>query len=108
MKADVIQIEEAEGARLPSTDNNGGGGDQNMQYLRKDVFNQYEKRIDKHLDSIENKVDKIPTEINKDMQILLNAYDEKRRKGNWSIIGFTLTGVGIIVTIAGIIIPMFI
>lgn len=106
MKSNIIYLEQAEGKRIPSEYNNGFEGDENMSYISRGEFIQYEKRIDKHLETIDEKIDSVPSQINKDMKILLNEYDEKRRKGNKAIIGWTITGVSIVVTLAGIFIPM--
>lgn len=86
---------------------NDSGGGSMSDYIGRREFEQYEKRIDKHLTIVEEKVDELPNQISKDMKILLNDYDKKRRSGNWFVIGLTLTGVSIIVTVASIVIPLF-
>lgn len=83
---------------------NGGGG--NMNFVSKEEFGQYEKRIDQRFDTVEKDIKNMPDLIKKNTEILLNDYDEKRRKGNWAMIGLTITGVSIVVTLIGIFIPM--
>lgn len=83
---------------------NEGGA--NMNFVTKEEFGQYEKRVDQRFDTVERDIEKMPSLIKKDTEILLNNYDEKRRKGNWAMIGLTITGVSIVVTLISIFLPM--
>lgn len=73
------------------------------EYVERKEFEQFEKRMDDNFRNLNSKIDSLPETFNDKLQIALNTQMEKLRKeqkeDKKSIIGWTIAGTGIIISI---------
>ncbi|AUJ52974.1 hypothetical protein B2G94_09945 [Staphylococcus hominis subsp. hominis] len=71
------------------------------EFIDRKEFEQYEKRIDEKFDNLNSKIDSLPEIFSDKLKIALNERAEKereeRKKDKHSIIGWTISGIGVII-----------
>ncbi|WP_426361106.1 hypothetical protein [Mammaliicoccus sciuri] len=77
------------------------------EYVTRNEFEQYEKRVDERFDTLNNKIDYLPNIIQDKITISMNnlerSINETNKKNRKAVITSVLTGVGVLITVAGLI-----
>ncbi|MCE5058303.1 MULTISPECIES: hypothetical protein [Mammaliicoccus] len=77
------------------------------EYVTRNEFEQYEKRVDERLDTLNNKIDHLPNIIQDKITISMNnlerSINETNKKNRKAVIASVLSGVGVLITLAGLI-----
>lgn len=72
-------------------------------FISKGEFEQYEKRIDERFNNLNSKIDALPKTFEDKLEIALNRRAEKereeRKKDKHAIIGWTISGFGVIIAL---------
>jgi len=77
------------------------------EYVTRNEFEQYEKRVDERFDTLNNKIDYLPNIIQDKITISMNnlerSINETNKKNRKAVITSVLSGVGVLITLAGLI-----
>lgn len=77
------------------------------EYVTRNEFEQYEKRVDERFDTLNNKIDYLPNIIQDKITISMNnlerSINETNKKNRKAVIASVLSGVGVLITLAGLI-----
>ncbi|HCW34963.1 hypothetical protein MTW84_06305 [Mammaliicoccus sciuri] len=77
------------------------------EYVTRNEFEQYEKRVDERFDTLNNKIDYLPNIIQDKITISMNnlerSINETNKKNRKAVITSVLSGVGVLITVAGLI-----
>lgn len=77
------------------------------EYVTRNEFEQYEKRVDERFDTLNNKIDHLPNIIQDKITISMNnlerSINETNKKNRKAVITSVLSGVGVLITVAGLI-----
>ncbi|MCD3219522.1 hypothetical protein GP484_06555 [Mammaliicoccus sciuri] len=77
------------------------------EYVTRNEFEQYEKRVDERFDTLNNKNDHLPNIIQDKITISMNnlerSINETNKKNRKAVITSVLSGVGVLITVAGLI-----
>ncbi|MCD8770012.1 hypothetical protein [Mammaliicoccus sciuri] len=77
------------------------------EYVTRNEFEQYEKRVDERFDTLNNKIDHLPNIIQDNITISMNnlerSINETNKKNRKAVITSVLSGVGVLITVAGLI-----
>ena len=77
------------------------------EYVTRNEFEQYEKRVDERFDTLNNKIDHLPNIIQDNITISMNnlerSINETNKKNRKAVIASVLSGVGVLITLAGLI-----
>lgn len=77
------------------------------EYVTRNEFEQYEKRVDERLDTLNNKIDHLPNIIQDKITLSMNnlerSINETNKKNRKAVIASVLSGVGVLITLAGLI-----
>ncbi|PKE63962.1 hypothetical protein [Macrococcoides caseolyticum] len=93
-------------------------GDSMSEFITKETFNQFEKRVDQNLSILETKIDNIPSQIEDKLKVMLmeqsNEQRKERKEDRKTIItwiftatGVSITGTSLIIGIATFILKFF-
>lgn len=77
------------------------------EYVTRNEFEQYEKRVDERFDTLNNKIDHLLSIIQDKITISMNnlerSINETNKKNRKAVITSVLSGVGVLITLAGLI-----
>ncbi|KTT79325.1 hypothetical protein [Mammaliicoccus sciuri] len=77
------------------------------EYVTRNEFEQYEKRVDERFDTLNNKIDYLPNIIQDKITISMNnlerSINETNKKNRKAVITSVLSGVGVLIAVAGLI-----
>ncbi|WP_341636365.1 hypothetical protein [Staphylococcus casei] len=102
---DIIVLKKIFTETLSEYENNNSsnkGGKDMSEYITKEVFDQFEKRIDHKLSSLENKVDSLPSSSDIKVMLLENNKElaKEAKQDRNTVIGWVIGFVGLGFTVA--------